>query len=112
MHRIGSGEEFDPSGSSLLAEPGDPQAGAYLRQGYPHPIAYTYEAAYHCPVCAAIAWGVSEDGWIPEDVTDSEGNPIGAVAPWDEWAEFGEPGPWVLACDTCGGIIEEIEDTD
>lgn len=68
------------------------------------PIAYTYEADYHCPGCAAIDFGVDASGDIVG--VDSEGNEIGIVAPWDEWQQFtGEPE--VLACGTCGGIIEE-----
>ena len=83
------------------------RAAREIRQGYPHPIAYTFMAAYHCPACTARAFGVDEDGWIPEDARDGEGNPIGAVSPWEEWEEYGEPGPYVLVCDTCGDIIEE-----
>jgi hypothetical protein len=82
---------------------------ATIRQGYPHPIAYTYNAAFHCPVCAARAFGVDDNGFIPEGATDSEGNGIGAVAPWDEWHEPSEPLPQALSCDTCGGIIETLE---
>jgi hypothetical protein len=82
---------------------------ALIRQGYPHPIAYAYAAAYHCPRCAAAAFGTDADGFIPETARDGEGNPIGAVAPWDEWHDPSEPGPHVLACDTCGDEIERRE---
>lgn len=69
------------------------------------PIAYAYSAAYHCPECAARAFGVTEEGWIPEEAVDGVGNPIGALAPWDEWMQFdGEPE--TLACDTCGTVID------
>lgn len=72
------------------------------------PIAYTYEAAHHCPGCAFERFGMDEHGFVPEDATDGEGNPIGAVAPWDEWQAFdGEPE--TLACDTCGGVIDTYE---
>ena len=78
-------------------------AAAAIRQGYPHPIAYTYDAAEHCPVCAARAYGVeSESGFIPETARDSEGNPIGAVAPWETDEDDALRG---LYCDTCGGEI-------
>ena len=77
-----------------------------IRTGYPHPIAYTYEAAHHCPECAARRFGVDDNGDIPPTAIDREGNPVGAVAPWDEWQNFtGERE--VLACDTCGREIEE-----
>lgn len=76
-----------------------------VRQGYPHPIAYTYEASEHCPTCAAARFGVDEDGWIPEDARDSEGNPVGAVAPWDEWERS-------LVCGTCFGVIREHDDEE
>lgn len=78
-------------------------------QGYPHPIAYTYDADYHCPACTGRRFGVDAEGWIPQDATDSEGNPVGAVAPWDEWQNFGG-GDETLVCGTCGGIIDEWED--
>ena len=81
-----------------------------IRQGYPHPIAYTYEAAHHCPDCTARRFGVDEAGFPPESARDGEGNPIGAVAPWDEWYSIGE-GTQVLACDTCGREIETYEET-
>jgi hypothetical protein len=70
------------------------------RQGYPHPIAYTFEASEHCPVCTAARFGVDSEGWIPEDATDGEGNPVGAVAPWDEWDR-------AMTCGTCGGHIAD-----
>lgn len=81
-----------------------------IRQGYPHPIAYTFDADYHCPVCTERRFGVDEHGFPPEDARDSEGNPIGAVAPWDEWHEPSEPRPHVLACGSCRGEIDRIED--
>lgn len=75
------------------------------------PIAYTYEAAYHCPDCAAERFGVDEHGFIPADALDGEGNPVGALAPWDEWQQFtGEHE--TLACDTCGRVIEEYEEVE
>jgi len=75
------------------------------------PIAYTYEADHHCPGCAFAAFGRDEHGFVPEDAVDSEGNPIGAVAPWDEWYEIGE-GNQTLVCGTCGGVIETYEEDD
>lgn len=72
------------------------------------PIAYTYEADHHCPDCAFKRFGRDEHGFVPEDATDGEGNPVGAVAPWDEWQSF-EGGPETLACGTCGAVIEEYE---
>lgn len=70
------------------------------------PIAYTYEAATHCPSCSFGRFGEDEHGTVPEDALDNEGNSIGAVAPWDEWQNYtGEIE--TLSCDTCGTIIEE-----
>lgn len=92
----------------MRANPGDPDAGFYLRQGYPHPIAYTYNADYRCLDCTARAFGVDDEGFIPEDAKDNEGNPIGAIAPWDEWIEYGEPLPQSLVCGTCSRDIEEV----
>jgi len=71
------------------------------------PIAYTYEADHHCPDCALRAFGRDEDGWI--NGTDSEGNPVGVVAPWDEWHEPSDPRAQVLSCGTCGREIDRTE---
>jgi hypothetical protein len=68
------------------------------------PVAYTYEADYHCEGCALERFGRDEHG----DITgiDGEGNEVGVVAPWSEWQQFtGERE--TLACGTCGEIIEE-----
>lgn len=73
---------------------------------YPDPIAYTYEADYHCPGCAEERFGRSERGFIGEDSTDNENNPVGVVAPWDEWQQFNGEDE-TLACGTCGTVIEE-----
>lgn len=55
---------------------------------------YAYDAALHCPACAAKA-GMDKDG-----AEDSEGNEVGAVFAWDELGDSPE------SCDDCG---EEIE---
>ena len=76
------------------------------------PIAYTYEADHHCPGCAEARFGRTDDGFIAgenEDgsvATDTEGNPVGVIAPWDEW-EQGTGETETLACGTCHGVIEE-----
>jgi hypothetical protein len=75
------------------------------------PIAYTYEADHHCPGCAFARFGRDADGFVPEDATDGEGNPVGVVAPWDEWYEIGE-GDQTLACADCGGEIDTYEEDD
>ena len=66
------------------------------------PIAYTYDAAEHCPACARARFGSDDHGFVPEDAEDSEGNGIGAVFGWDEI----EPDRG-LYCDTCGAEIVE-----
>lgn len=64
------------------------------------PIAYTYEAAHHCPSCTIARFGADSHGFPPAEATDMEGNGLGAVFPWDEWEQFtGELE--TLACDTC-----------
>lgn len=70
------------------------------------PLAYTYEADYHCPICALRRFGKDEDG----DITgvDEEGNPVGVLSPWGEWQQFtGEDE--TLACGTCGEVIDFYE---
>lgn len=69
------------------------------------PIAYTYNADYHCPGCAENAYGKGADGYIGTDSVDSENNSIGAIAPWDEWQQF-HGGCEFLSCGTCGGSID------
>jgi hypothetical protein len=70
------------------------------------PIAYTYEADTHCAHCAEERFGRSERGFIAENAIDREGNPVGVIAPWDEWADTSYAGTAVLACGTCGDAIE------
>lgn len=120
-----------------------------------NPIAYTYDADYHCPECTAERFGrcngdhvyvagrkVTADhynrpailpAWIEAEpgyhrtgpprgfdtpviactaehfdgytAVDSEGNPPGVVAPWDEW-HWGEEECEALYCGTCGRCIE------
>lgn len=74
-----------------------------------NPIAYTYEADYHCPQCAFERFGQDEYGSVPESAEDGEGNPIGAIAPWDEWWEAQESGRQVLACSDCGAELAEVD---
>ena len=69
------------------------------------PIAYTYEASEHCPDCAFARFGRDQYGFVPEDATDGEGNPIGAVAPWEAFEDRD------MSCGTCGALIHEYEVT-
>lgn len=76
------------------------------------PIAYVYEADHHCPDCTYARFGADDDGWIAmkdgEPCVDGEGNPVGALAPWDEWQCFdGERE--VLGCSDCGCEIDSYE---
>lgn len=76
------------------------------------PIAYTYEADHHCESCAEKRFGRNERGFVAEDSIDSEGNTVGAVFQWDEWwANDVYEGRThaVLACGTCGEIIEDLD---
>ena len=68
------------------------------------PIAFTYEADHHCPRCTVARFGPDCEG------TDGEGNPVGALFPWDEWHEPSEPLPQVLACGTCGDEIDRVDE--
>lgn len=40
---------------------------------------YTYEADYHCTEHATERFGKNDLGHVPEDATDGEGNPVGAI---------------------------------
>lgn len=74
------------------------------------PIAYTYNADRHCPECAWRKYGS-----VLDEAIDDEGNPVGAIAPWDEWHIHSEhlqdfpDTPAVLMCSTCEEIIETCE---
>ncbi len=81
------------------------------------PIAYTYESDYHCSACAIARFGTGDTGigadrWPPETARDNEGNPIGAVAPWDEWWEPSEVSVQVLTCSDCQGELDRWEPFD
>lgn len=75
------------------------------------PIAYTYDADHHCPTCTEERFGRTDDGFIAgqnddgSESTDSEGNRVGVIAPWDEWCS-GEPGCETLVCGDCGEVID------
>lgn len=71
-----------------------------VRQGSHDPVAYTYEASTHCPEDTAARFGVDPQGFIPEDARDNEGNPVGAIFPWDtsDWPEG-------IYCDDCGAEL-------
>jgi hypothetical protein len=72
------------------------------------PIAYTYEADMHCVPCALARFGPEPDRpWVREDAIDAEGNPVGAISPWDEWCDLRAPGRQVLACATCRSVVSE-----
>lgn len=75
----------------------------------PHdPIAYTFDADIHCPNCTRERFGRCSHGFIacPDDAhdpmtyTDSEGNTVGIIAPWDE---IETP----VSCGTCSELILE-----
>jgi hypothetical protein len=80
------------------------------------PIAYTYEADYHCPACTEERFGRTDDGYIAGENADgtvsedTEGNAVGAVFPWDEWCQ-GTDEAETLACSDCGCVIDETEAT-
>ena len=77
------------------------------------PIAYIYEADYHCPECSIARFGQDTShyggNWPAEDAVDSEGNGIDIVAPWDEWWNIGD-GPQTLGCADCGKELDYYND--
>lgn len=82
------------------------------RHGKHDPIAYVYEADHHCPECTYKRFGADDEGWIAmqdgEPCVDGEGNPVGVLAPWDEWQSF-DGGLETLACADCGYVIDTYE---
>jgi hypothetical protein len=90
------------------------------------PIAYAYEADYHCPACTEARFGRcrftreiacsderhadpagGELAHLP--ALDRESNAVGALFPWDEWYEVSEPGVQYLSCGDCGAILDTCE---
>ena len=63
------------------------------------PIGYTYEAGVHCPECAFKRFGRDENGWVPDNALDREGNAVWPIAPWDEVYDD-------EACEDCWEPIE------
>jgi hypothetical protein len=61
-----------------------------LRDRYLHPIdpfaplAYTFKGEIYCPECAGNLFDTDSRGFIAN--TDCDGNEVGVIAPWDEWA--------------------------
>lgn len=74
--------------------------------GHLDPIAYTYEADYHCIACSLKRFGEDELGFVPADATDNEGNCVGALFPWDEWYDYYSDSCEVLVCGDCGYEID------
>lgn len=72
------------------------------------PIAYTYDAALHCPRCAVKRFG-SDVLTSSEGLEDNEGNEPGIVSSIDEWWEPSEQGSQTLVCDDCGDEIDTYE---
>ena len=69
----------------------------------PTPIAYTYEADTHCPQCAEKRFGLHNN---LISGTDSEGNEVGVIAPWDEWHCEDSLVMQTLACATCATVLD------
>ena len=72
------------------------------------PIAYTYDADTHCEDCAEARFGLDLDGFITG--TDTEGNEVGVISPWDEWYAndvYEGNATATLVCGTCHGVILE-----
>ena len=70
------------------------------------PIAYTYEADFHCGACAETRFGRDRNRDIVG--ADREGNAVGVVAPWDEWWEPSFECAQVLGCGICGAEVVSI----
>lgn len=62
-----------------------------------NPIAYTYEADYHCEACTLARFGSTEG-------VDSEGNSVGAAFSWDEWWNL-DGQCEALSCGDCHAIL-------
>lgn len=73
------------------------------------PIAYAFHADHYCEDCTARyvarAYGVPEGSALElleeKELEDSEGNPIHAILPWDEWWDASSGECELLACSYC-----------
>lgn len=72
-------------------------------------IAYTYEADYHCASCAEARFGRDENGDIPEDAEDNEGNTVGVLFVHQEWHEPSIDTEQILSCSDCNAELDVIE---
>jgi hypothetical protein len=108
-YAVAVADEIERAARAATGIVGDPRGR--VNEGRLDPIAYTYDADTHCPTCAARAFGVDSDGWIPVSAIDSENNPVGALAPWDEWYDIGY-GTQTLTCGTCGSDIDTYDEDD
>ena len=84
-------------------------------------IAYTYEAAVHCPDCTRAAVGAARFLWaddpdaysdkhgIPSNACDREGNEVRPVFSTDETrADLPvSGGGCTLSCDTCRSVLKQ-----
>lgn len=92
-----------PPGGEAADEPPRPATGRLA------PIAYAYEADWHCPTCAVARFGADEHGFVREGAEDEAGNEPAALAPFDEWIEPQIEEAQVLSCSDCGAEIARYE---
>ncbi|CAB4169487.1 hypothetical protein UFOVP1305_78 [uncultured Caudovirales phage] len=73
------------------------------------PIAYQYNAARYCSVCAHEDFKVDSHGHLTG--VDSEGNEVTALYSWDEWWEPEEHTQQTLTCNRgdCERLIATID---
>lgn len=76
------------------------------------PIAYTYEADYHCTSCATTRFGQDDRGYVTEGAQDSEGNYVNVVSYFDEWWDDSHNMGDTLVCSDCGYECATIDPTD
>ena len=97
---------YGHAGPTIWMSPGRSGDGTRETDMSTRPIAYTYEADYHCEACA-----IKRFGWVDGEVTpgaeDNEGNEVGAVFAWDDWQQEDGLRHWdTLACGDCGAELD------
>lgn len=70
------------------------------------PLAYTYDADVHCEGCTRARFDGSTLG------VDSEGNNVGVIMPWQEWADCSYGARDHLTCGDCHAVLAVAGPTD
>lgn len=75
-------------------------------------IGYTYDADYHCPICAGLRFGLNDHGFVPVGMADSSMNEPWPVFGDDEWWQPTLDECQRLSCSDCHSEIDTVHYID